>query len=231
MDTIISYSKTDKTLVGYLLVLSGVLALACMVIGLFATHFDAEAFSNPVKMLDMENVDPLLLRWFMILDLFGYYLLLLPFIYYAHHTLKNKTPWAGFFTGMGFAYVLIGAIGATALAVIWPSILEQYPSASDATREILRANFSLATNFVVKGLWNYLEVFLGGIWWIGIGIFLFENRSLKIASILLGGACLLDSVGELLTVPILAEIGLNVYLLLGIVWPIWVGIKMVRFKN
>lgn len=212
------------------MILSGLLALGCMVIGLFATQFDFEAFSNPVILLDKVGIDPLLLRWFMILDLFGYYLLLLPFIYYAHHTLKTKTPWAGFITNMGFAYVLIGAIGAATLAVIWPSIMEQYQSATDTLREILRANFSLATDFVVKGLWNYLEVLLGGIWWIGLGVFLFEERSLKIVTILLGGACIVDSAGELLVVPVLAEIGLNVYLILGIVWPIWVGIKMVRSR-
>src|SRR5688572_7211796 len=213
----ISYSKKDKTTVGYLMILSGLLALGCMVIGLFATQFDFEAFSNPLILLDKAGVDPLLLRWFMILDLFGYYLLLLPFIYYAHHTLKSKTPWAGFLSSMGFAYVLIGAIGAASLAVIWPSVLDQYTTATGVTREILRANFSLATDLVVKGLWNYLEVLLGGMWWIGLGVVLFEQRSLKIVTVLLGGACILDSAGELLAVPVLAETGLNVYLVLGIV--------------
>jgi hypothetical protein len=225
------YSKKDKAIIGYTLILAGVLALACMVIGLYATQFDSEAFSNPLSLLDKSNVDPLLLRWFMLFDLFGYYLLLLPFVFYAHHTLKSKTPWADFFSNMGFAYVLIGAIGAAALAVIWPSIVEQYPTANETTREILRGNFSLATDFVVKGLWNYLEVLLGGIWWIGIGVFLFESPSLKVTSVILGCACIMDSVGELFAIPMLAEIGLNVYLVLGIVWPIWLGAKMVRTEG
>jgi hypothetical protein len=223
------YTKLDKTLVANITILSGILGLACLLIGTVATQYDAEAFANPLKLLTMTNVNVIQIKWFMILDMFGYYLLLLPIIFYTHEKLNIKTALASLFTSLGFAYVLIGAIGAVVLAVIWPDLISKHAGASEEMKEVYKADFLLATNFVVKGLWNYLEVLLCGIWWIAVGYFTIENRALKITTLVLGFACLIDAFGELASIPTMAEIGLNVYLILAIVWPVWIGIEI--FKN
>jgi hypothetical protein len=222
----IAFTQTDKRIIGNLLIVSGILALASIVVGLVAVDFDFDAFANPLKLLEMQRVNTGLIRWFLIFDLFGYYLLLLPFVFYAREILSERTPWSGFFTSMGFSYVLIGAIGAAALSVVWPSLIEQYYVADPSTQQVIRGDFSLSTDFVVKGLWNHLEVLLGGVWWISLSVFMFENKALKFLTFGLGAACLLDSAGEFFMVPIVAELGLNLYIVLGIVWPIWVGVKM-----
>ena len=226
----IPYSHKDQKVIAFISILSGVLALGCLVTGLVATQFDQEAFANPAKLLDMPGVDGSQLRWFMLLDLFGYYLLLLPAIFFVHSKLKSKTALAPLFTSLGFGYVLIGAIGAAALAVIWPTLLEKYALATTAMREVYRADFLFSTDFVVKGLWNYLEVLLGGVWWLGVGYFLIHQRGLKIMTLVLGIACLVDGFGELFQVPFMAEIGLNIYLILAIVWPVWIGISILKNK-
>jgi hypothetical protein len=118
----IPYSGNDKKIIATVTILSGLLALDCLVLGLMATQYDSEAFVNPAKLLDMPNVNTQQIRWFMITDMLGYYLLLLPAVLYAHRKLEEKTAWASLFTSLGFAYVLIGAIGASALAVLWPSL-------------------------------------------------------------------------------------------------------------
>lgn len=225
-----SFSENEKKIIATISILSGALALACLVLGLMATQFDAEAFANPGKLLEMPNVNLHQLRWFMLSDMVGYYLLLLPVIFYAHSKLKYKTAWASFFTSLGFGYVLIGSIGAAVLAVLWPSLIEKHSIASATMQPIYEAEFMVTADFVVKGLWNYLEVLLGGIWWLGIGFFITGNRSLKITTLVLGAACIVDSLGELFQVPLMAEIGLNIYLVLGIVWPIWVGISILKNK-
>jgi hypothetical protein len=226
----IPYSDKDKKVIAFISILSGVLALGCLLTGLVATQFDQEAFANPAKLLDMSGVDVSKLRLFMVLDLFGYYLLLLPAIFFVHGKLKSKTALAPLFTSLGFGYVLIGAIGAAALAVIWPTLLEKYDLATTSMREVYRADFLFSTDFVVKGLWNYLEVLLGGVWWLGVGCFVIHNRGLKITTLVLGTSCLVDGFGELFQFPLMAEIGLNIYLILGIVWPVWVGIIILKNK-
>ena len=166
------YSNTDKKILALIGILSSLLALGCLIVGLEATHYDAEAFADPLKLLDMPGISPDLIRWFMLLDMFGYYLLLLPVVFYVHRQLALKTPWSPLFTSLGFGYVITGAIGAAVLAVVWPSILEKHSIASGALKEIYKADFLLATDFVVKAMWNYLEVLMGGVWWIAVGFFM-----------------------------------------------------------
>jgi hypothetical protein len=226
----ISFSEKDKSIIGLLTILSGILALACMVVGLIATQFDAEAFANPVSILGMKDVSANQMRLFMLLDMAGYYLLLLPVLFLFHRMMEQKTAWASMFTSLGFGYVLIGAMGAAALAVLWPNLIERHAAAPLNLKEIYRADFQLMTEFVAKGMWNYLEVLLGGVWWIGVGVFTIRQRALKVVTIVLGISCLLDGVGEVFQMPILAEVGLNIYLLLGIIWPIWLGVLLIRNK-
>jgi hypothetical protein len=226
----IPFTKNAKTIIAWLTIGSGLIALACLLLGLHATHYDSEAFENPVKLLTMSSINANLIRWFMLLDMFGYYLLLLPIIFYAHHQLQQKTAWASCITSLGFAYVLIGSTGAAILAVIWPALLIDFNGAAQPWQEIIKSDFVFATNLVAKGMWNYLEVLLAGFWWLGLGYFIVKDRALKVITYLLSAACLLDSLGELVQLPLLAEIGLNVYLLLGIVWPVWVGVAVLKNK-
>jgi hypothetical protein len=226
----IPFSEKDKTIIGLLTILSGILALACMVVGLIATQFDAEAFANPVSILNMKNISPDQIRWFMLLDMTGYYLLLIPVLFLLHRQMEQKTAWASVFTASGFGYIIIGAIGAAALAVLWPGLIVRHASASSHMQEIYRADFQLVTEFVAKGMWNYLEVLLGGAWWIGVGVFTIRQLILKVLTIALGISCLLDGMGEAFQLPIVAEVGLNIYLLLGIIWPICIGVLLTRNK-
>jgi len=226
----ISFSEKDKKIIGLLTILSGILALACMIVGLIATQFDAEAFANPVSILNMKDISPDQMRWFMLLDMAGYYLLLLPVLFLIHRMMEQKTAWASIFTSLGFGYILIGAIGAAALAVLWPGLIERHAVAPLRMQEIYRADFQLVTEFVAKGMWNHLEVLLGGAWWIGVGVFTVGQRILRVITITLGISCLLDGMGEAFHLTIVAEVGLNIYLLLAIIWPIWVGVLLIRNK-
>ncbi len=219
-------TKKEKQVVAVFTIVAGVLALACLLLGVVATQFDDEAFASPGKLLEMPFVNTHHLRWFMILDMFGYYLLLLPVIFYFHQVLTDKTGWASLLTSLGYGYVLIGAIGAAILAVVWPDLIIQHRQAEPLEQAALASDFILITIAVVKGLWNHLEVLLGGVWWLGVGAYAISNKALKYLTLILGAACIMDGMGELLQLSILAEIGLNIYLLLGIVWSIWTGLHI-----
>jgi len=220
------YTQKHQQLIGAVTILSGILALGSMIVGLIATNFNFETFSNPVELLDMESATPALIKWFMLLDMFGYYLLLLPIVFYIHRELDRTTPWASLITASGFAYVIIGALGAAALAAAWPSTMAGYHSAAANDKEVYKASFLLSNDLVVKGMWNILEVWLAGVWWLGIGIVITKSRFSKITTIVLGMGCVIDGLGEAAGMPALAEIGLNVYLLLAIVWALWIGFAM-----
>jgi hypothetical protein len=75
-------------------------------------------------------------------------------------------------------------------------------------------------------------VLFAAVWWIGMGRLLHANApALGWLTGITGMAVLLDAVGNIAGLPVVAEIGLNAYLLLGIVWPIAIGVALVRQKK
>ena len=210
-------------LTGSLTLLSGITALACMVLGAIAVNYHFEVFNNPSLMLTLPGIDAEAGRWSMICDMFGYYMLLLPVIYYLHDWMKDKTAWSNLITFCGLAYVLIGSIGAAILAVVWPHTLNTYPTATPEAQQILKANFELINTVVYSGMWNLLEMFFAGAWWLFAGILLFKGKykGIGIISILTSCFSLLDGFSAMIENAVLHEISLNVYLYISIIWAFW----------
>lgn len=220
-----SYIKST----GWLTILSGVVALISYVLVAASVNFNFEFFSDPVAIFTMTDVNIDMLRWSMITDVFGYYLLLLPVLFFMHEWLKDKTPWRNIITFGGAAYILIGAAGASILAVVWPSLLHEYPDASVTQQETIKLLFNSFSDMVFGGLWNLLDGIVAGLWWIGIGIFIrHEKRFLGWFSILVGILSLSDSAGNILEVQPVSETALNLYLILAPVWAITIGFFILK---
>lgn len=220
-----------RFLIGAISIAAAVLSVACLIVGAFAVDFNFDAFSNPVNAIEYSKHYNMA-YWFMILDMLGYYLLLLPLIYYLHQQYKFRTPWAGLFTFCGFAYVLIGSIGAVVLATTWPSLMQLYLKAGPNNYEGIVIVFSSITTAVTRGLWNILEALFAAVWFIGIGKLLYnESKPLGIFGIITGAATLIDAVGNIFNIGIIAETGLNVYLLASIVFVLVAGIRLVRLSR
>jgi hypothetical protein len=166
----------------------------------------------------------------MILDMFSYYLPLLPVALFLWRWLGSRDPdWVIFYTSCGLGYILIGAIGAAILAAVHPPLINAYAQASVEQRPVLETVFSAVWNMVYGGMWNILEVLLAGIWFLGIGLLLRgERRLFSIFSIILGISALLDSLGMILSVETLALLGVAIYVLLAPIWTLWLGIDLLR---
>jgi hypothetical protein len=215
---------------GLLTILSGIIALCCILFGAIGVNFHFEVFNNPVLMLTLSGVNVEANRWSMVCDMLGYYMLLLPAIYYLHDWMRNKTPWNNLITFCALAYVLIGAIGASILAVAYPQALSAYPTATPEMQQIIKSNFEFVNSMVYGGMWNLLEVLFAAVWWLFIGIILFKEKrkSIGIMSAIVGIFCLLDGFSAMITNASIHEIALNGYLYLSIVWTVWMGINIYR---
>jgi hypothetical protein len=215
-------------MVGAITLLSGILALACIIAGAMAVEYNFDAFTNPVLVLNYAR-NYRLAELFLYLDMFGYYLLLLPVIFYFHKQYKYTSPWVTLFTCCGLAYVLTGATGAAMLAAFWPGLMQDYLLPANENNAVLIEIFKAITIVVTKGFWNILEVIFAAVWWVGTGKLLYkEKRVLGMITIAAGIFTLADAIGNIAGYPLLAETGLNFYLLLGIVWPLHVGIVLIR---
>ncbi|SRR6266508_2261324 len=190
--------------------------------------FSAEAFSG--AMISIGSRGATLLRWGMIFDVFGSYLLLTPLALHLWIWLRPKSPnHVTLYTLCGFAYILIGSMGAIILSAVLPPLMNEYAEASASQRETLQVVFNGFLNAVFLGLWNPLEVFLLGIWLVGLGPFIQrERRALGIVTRLLGFSALIDSVGRFVDIQMIFFIGSSGLFLLVPVWLIGWGIDLSR---
>jgi len=188
-----------------------------------------DAVTNPALWLSVGTDGARLLRWGMILDMLVYYLPLLPLALFLWRWLRARSPnWVLFYTSCGLGYILIGAIGAVILAAVHPPLINAYAQASADQRYVLETIFSTIWNMVFGGIWNILEAFLVGVWFLGIGLLLRgEQRLFSIFSIILGISALLGWLGIILDIEALALLG-AIYGLLVPVWALWLGIDLVR---
>jgi hypothetical protein len=219
------HKSAYSEIVAFLTISSGVLALLCLILlaVTFASH--PEAISDPVQMLSIKDVNIPLLRGSMLADIAGYYLLLLPLIYYLRPYLRQKSPWTDLLTFCGTAYALGGAIGAAIIAEVICRLYTEYYLAVPAEQEAIRAVFRALTYLVYEGLWNLLGSLFSGVWWLLTGyILVSSHQTTGRFTIVLGAFTLLDALGNIVGISWLAEIGLNMYLVLAPVWAIWIGI-------
>lgn len=214
--------------VGGLTLLSAALALACLVVGAVAVEFDFDAFGDPIRTL-MYARNAALMFWFNILDLFGYYLLLLPIVMLQHQRYRHQSPWMPLITLSGVAYAVIGACGAAVLAATWPHLMQRVLGASAEVHQAITFVFSTVTLAVTKGLWNILEMVFAAVWWVGSGVVLrAASPVLSWVAVATGLACAVNLLGNLFDAGALAAIGLNLYLALAIIWACTAGVQLLR---
>jgi hypothetical protein len=188
----------------------------------------AEAFSG--AMISTGSRGANLLRWGMIFDVFGSYLLLTPLALHLWAWLKQKSPiHVTLYTLCGLAYILIGSMGAIVLSAVLPPLINEYAQASASQRATLQVVFNGFLNAVFLGLWNPLEVFLLGIWLVGLGPMIQrERRALGIITRLLGLSALIDATGRFLDIQTVFFIGSSGLFLLVPIWLLWWIIELLR---
>jgi hypothetical protein len=211
-------------------IISFPLTLGSIVLSGMALDFNMEASTNPALLLSVGADGASLSRWGMILDMFGYYLPLLPVALFLWRWLGPRNPdWVLFYTSCGLGYILIGAIGAVILAAVHPPLIGAYAQASVEQRPALETVFSAVWNMVYGGMWNILGELLAGIWFVGVGLLLRgERRIFSIVTMILGISALLDSLGMILNFEGLALLGLSIYVVLAPIWTLWLGIDLLR---
>jgi hypothetical protein len=210
-------------------IVSAPLAAGNLAAMLATVHFDISGMTNPLVLLHAGRAAAPLWRWSMVLDIFGYYLLIVPLVLLLRTSLRYRSRgWPDLFSFCLLGYCLIGAIGGALLATALPTLIRQY-AAIPAHRVALQTVFTGYTDGIYRGLWNLLEELLAGVGWVGFGVALrLRHRRLGLVSIILGTACLVDSAGTALSIDAIASVGLTAYLVLAPVWACWLGAGLLR---
>src|SRR6266536_5064426 len=181
-----------------------------------AVGFDLNPISHPLILLHQGATGATLWHWAMMLDILGYYLLIVPLILALRSWLRPSSPnWIDLAVLYLLAYGGIGAIGGAILATAIPPLIRGYAMAGPH-RVVVETVFTGYSDAVYRGMWNLLEQFLADVGWLAVGVVLrSEDRRLGRVTTVLGLACLVDAFGTAMNVDAVATTGLSVYLVLA----------------
>jgi len=229
MNTKLMDTNSFKYFAAWAAIISMPVALTSTFLNVYWTNFNLLAFTSPAILLQ-EMGDGSWLKVTFLLDLFGYYLPLIPLALYLPRLLNAEdSASVNMYTFLGLAYIICGAIGASLCITILPSLADNYLQASGPEQVIYFTVFSAFFNGIFFGLWDLLDPILAGIWWLGMGYHMRAKwRLLGRVSMILGAFTLLTSIGYILGKPDVEAMGLNVYLGLAPVWAAWLGIKLLK---
>ncbi|OFX38636.1 MAG: hypothetical protein A2X05_14900 [Bacteroidetes bacterium GWE2_41_25] len=222
-------SNQFRSTVGWITILSGIVGFISYFLVAGSVNFNFDFFSNPVLIFSIPDVNIGMLRWSMIADIFGYYLLLLPALYFIHEWLRDKTAWRNLITFCGTSYILVGAVGASILSVTWTTFLTKFPISTPEQQETIKLLFESFSLMVGNGMWNLFDTIVCGVWMVSIGIFIKREKSFfGWFTIIVGVISLFDGLGNILEIKAMADIAVNLYLILAPAWAIFLGVSIVN---
>lgn len=209
---------------GRLTLLSGILAFISNVLISLAVNFNFECFTNPMLLFEgLKTPQIQFFRWSMLTDIWGYYLLFVPAVFYLYE--KMESHWRNIYAASGIGYAFMGAIGAAILAATGTHFLRE----SLGGDTIAKNSFLLVFHIVNNSIWSLLEMGIYGIFMLGAASVLrIKSKLLYFLTLSLGIAGIIDTAGHAFDIPVFSEIGLNFYLFFQPIWAIWLGILLMR---
>jgi hypothetical protein len=223
-------SASFRRLAGWLAVLSLPVAAANLLTIALAVHFNLNAISDPLLLLRQGMASARWWHFSMFLDGLGYYLMIVPLTLVLRLRFgKTAGPWTDLSALCLLAYSFIGAVGAVILATAVSPLITSYVNAGSSHRATLDLAATAISNAIYRGIWNILEEFVAGWGWLILGsISRRRDPVLGLLTIVLGAACLVDSLGSALNVDVISTTGLTIYLILAPTWAAWWGVRLLR---
>lgn len=225
-----SVSRSFQRLTAIATLLSAPLAWGSLIVGLSGVGYDFEVFSDANLLIKAGEGAAALIRWSLLMNLFGNYLLLIPLVIFLWYSLRSEDPlYTSLYSVAGFIYVLCGALGASILSALWPKLMLEYAQAGAAQQETLLLAFTTVTGIAQDGIQGVVQNIPAAIWFCGIGLLIRSKwRWLGYGTIVLGLFLLLNGLGTIFNVEALTLIGLTANVLLAPLWALGMGLVLLK---
>jgi len=210
-------------------ILVGPLLVTTHIVHLLGINFDVEIVSDMASVITLGDHVAEYFRWGAIIDMFGYYLLLVPVALYLWHWLRPHSPsLVNLYTVCGLGSLFIGASEAAIRFSAMTGMMNAYGPATGPEREVLAVVFKVLIDVIFFGLAT-LSLFLFAVWLVGIGLVLQRERRVSgLFTAIFGIAEIVLVVGSLFHIyPIVVAVqGITVFL--SPIWALWLGIVIWR---
>jgi hypothetical protein len=208
------------------------LGVVSLLLFLAAYQFRSEWFIDPAQLVAAGSASAEFLRWGAAADLLSYYLPTGVVAYVLWRALRARSPIvADLSTLAALGYVVAGGMGAALLAVVGPTLMNEYAIA-ETEQATVAASFQLLTDVVYRAVWQFLDPILLAAWWLGIGTLLrvdqprFANLSFALAAFAILGAILTLTAYTLEQVVLLGA-----FFVAWLAWAIWLLMLFWRARN
>jgi hypothetical protein len=196
---------------------------------LAAFQFRLDWFREPARVLAAGPTSAELLRWASVLDLIGYYLASAVLAYVLWQWLRPRNRLiADLSAAAAVGYVLAGAIGAAALAMVGPMLMYNYTEAA-ADQSLITAQFAVLFELVWRAIWQLLDGILLAVWWLGIGLLVRADLpGLSRLSMALAAVALVGVAANVIGLSLVRDVMLGITFALWTAWWIWLMVLLLR---
>jgi len=141
---------------------------------------------DPSKLIAAGASGAALIHWGSLIDMAGY-LCIAPVVLYLRARYASAR-YGDLLAVAGLALVVIGSIGAAAMATAAPPLITAYATASTASKQALLPAFATLYRVVVLGLWQTLETIPATVWLLGTAVAARRNgpRSVFVTLLVIG---------------------------------------------
>ena len=223
-----NHSARFQRLTGISAILLTLFTIGNVITLFMSVNNNAQAFSDTRLLLSVGDRGADLFHWSMVFDILAYLLFVpIALLCWSWFRSDNKTM-VLLYTFCGLAYSLLGSTGAAVLGAVVPNLTRAYGLASATQRESMQIVVGAFFQSIAHGVWNPLEIFLVGIWFLGIGSVLrHEKRAMGILALIIGFFAMLDPLGWILNNDLVFNVGVGGMILMPI-WSMWLGIDLLR---
>lgn len=123
---------------------------------------------EPSKLIASGSSGAALIHWGSLIDMMGY-LCIAPVVFYLRGRYVSAR-YGDLLAAAGLALVVIGSIGAAAMATAAPPLITDFTTASTTSKQALLPAFATLYRVVVPGLWQTLETIPATVWLLGTAV-------------------------------------------------------------